>query len=360
MDSIEMKIEETVSLLRKVWEYEEGARVYRNRCAESARAQSIPIPESKVVYCDTELGRKIRDIRNGSGLFLTENAVMQAGQLGYEAFAQLEKANALKSECTKKAISERERKLLDVGLRLKAHIDDCTKRKENISDRDKELAAELYLEKENLVSEINKYINDLENINEEILNVVLFSVRKRSVKTKEELRKKLFNGDKSNDVEILLEALSKFPKEFVDGLVKYGEIKVDKKTARGYSSDDGQIVSVRHKSKASYRTAIHEVAHLFETACPIVLSLESEFYNRRTSGFPMESLNRLDEVNWYEDDEKARRDNFLTPYIGKDYKGRAYEIASIGFEYLFTEVDKLKNDTDFFKFILGLYYLVAP
>ena len=50
----------------------------------------------------------------------------------------------------------------------------------------------------------------------------------------------------------------------------------------------------------------------------------------------------------------TRKDDFLTPYIGKDYGGTAYEVVSMGFQYAYTNLDLLLKDEDFAQFIFGL------
>ena len=72
---------------------------------------------------------------------------------------------------------------------------------------------------------------------------------------------------------------------------------------------------------------------------------------------------------WYGVNEKTKKDNFITPYIGKTYSN-ATEILSVGLESLFepgkgqlfsqnsrrSEVvmKKISDDTEYLNFIIGM------
>ncbi len=85
------------------------------------------------------------------------------------------------------------------------------------------------------------------------------------------------------------------------------------------------------------RVAIHELAHRQEYLSPDILKAEKEFYEDRTKG---ESLVRLKDVTNanYSKDEVTRVDNFLDPYMGKEYPdNRAYELLTMGMDTLYAE-----------------------
>lgn len=98
-------------------------------------------------------------------------------------------------------------------------------------------------------------------------------------------------------------------------------------------------------------TGIHELAHRFERCVPGLRKAEQEFYARRTSGEPLKWLGR-----GYRPNEMTRKDNFINKYMGKDYGGTAYELASMGFEYAYTQYGKLKQDKDMLDWVLGLLF----
>lgn len=134
------------------------------------------------------------------------------------------------------------------------------------------------------------------------------------------------------------------------------------------SNDDGSRVEFKSStSRAHYRhglvaevkldgtvrTAVHELGHRMEYTVPGVRVLEQQFYDRRTAGEPLEQLSKLSPGSRYGKDERARKDQFFNPYVGKTYEGRAYEIISMGMESLPYRHSWDKMDPDYQAFILG-------
>lgn len=110
--------------------------------------------------------------------------------------------------------------------------------------------------------------------------------------------------------------------------------------------------------------AIHEMVHRFEQVVPGLLAAEQAYYLSRTKG---EAVTPLIAYGEYEDNEYTRVDHFSDPYMGKDYAGPAasansnrpcFELCSMGFQYLFTDVSKLKNDTHMIQWLFGLLLLM--
>ena len=54
----------------------------------------------------------------------------------------------------------------------------------------------------------------------------------------------------------------------------------------------------------------------------------------------------------------SRWDKFVDSYIGKDYGGTAYEVASMGFQYAYTEPKTLARDPDMQSLIYGMLLLL--
>ena len=92
---------------------------------------------------------------------------------------------------------------------------------------------------------------------------------------------------------------------------------------------------------------------------PGILKLEREFYERRTKDEKLVRLNKVQPGTGYSNSELTKTDKFIDPYMGKDYAGSAYELVSMGFQYFFTDPQKLQADPDYFKFILGILLLVG-
>ena len=147
-------------------------------------------------------------------------------------------------------------------------------------------------------------------------------------------------------------AYSKYPKSWVQQSVDNSDLKL-KKTSRGYYSDWEKTIAISGDGKGADRTAIHELGHRFEDVVSNILSNEKEFYDRRTDGDKLEWLG-----SGYRKDEKTRKDDFLSKYMGKDYGGKAYELVSMGFEYAYCDPVKLSEDADMESWIYGLLAVI--
>lgn len=116
-------------------------------------------------------------------------------------------------------------------------------------------------------------------------------------------------------------------------------------------------------------TAWHELGHFVETHNPEVERIEREFLKRRTEGEKPERL--YDIFNGhirYRLSEITKKDNFINPYIGKEYQ-QGTEVLSIGLESLFepgegqlkeitkagdSKYVKIKDDKEYMNLVLGL------
>lgn len=148
-------------------------------------------------------------------------------------------------------------------------------------------------------------------------------------------------------------AYSNYPRSWVESSIARGTMRPIK-TSRGYYSDVfGEIAISGRSSESQRETAFHELGHRFEKSVPGLLSIEKEFYERRTAGESLEWLGR-----GYAKSEKTRFDDFIDAYMGKDYKGTAYELVSMGFEYAYTNPMKLAKDKDMQAWIYGILALV--
>ena len=112
-----------------------------------------------------------------------------------------------------------------------------------------------------------------------------------------------------------------------------------------YSPAYGEI---RFRGRLS--TDVHEMAHRMEQVIPGLKEIEREFYEKRTAG---------EKLTWlgpgYDRDEKARFDQFIEPYMGKDYGGTSYELFSMGSQYAQTNYSKLAQDHDMETWVIGVY-----
>ena len=159
-------------------------------------------------------------------------------------------------------------------------------------------------------------------------------------------------NSRSTVTKVVQDAYDYYPTEWVEKSVARGTLS-PKKVDRGYYSDGEQIIAISGSAyNSQFETAIHELGHRYERAVPEILTAESTFYARRTAGESLEWLGQ-----GYRKNEKTRRDNFVSPYMGKDYGGNAYELVSMGFEYAYNDPSKLFKDEDMTELIYGILCL---
>lgn len=145
-------------------------------------------------------------------------------------------------------------------------------------------------------------------------------------------------------------AMNLYPTDWVDSMVKnvekYGKFSVSS-AKRGYFSGFDRVIGLSDREGC----AIHEIGHFIEKAVPEIREAEKEFYEHRTKG---EKL-----VPYISgSSEMIREDHFIHPYMGKDYGGSAYELVSMGFEYIFDDYEWFhEKDPEMCEWVLGLLTL---
>lgn len=164
---------------------------------------------------------------------------------------------------------------------------------------------------------------------------------------------------KSKDLQNTVKnALSVFPKNLIDELKEQG-IHAKKSTARRSCYKPWLKEVNISGGQNDVGTVAHEFSHAVEHSNPDILKIEEEFYNRRTKGEDLRRLSTVTGKSFFGKNEVTRTDKFLNPYMGKDYtnpktgKPDAYELLSMGTQYLVTRPDKLMEDRDYARFVLG-------
>lgn len=175
------------------------------------------------------------------------------------------------------------------------------------------------------------------------------------------------------------EAFSYYPKEWAEYAFVNGKAIYTKDTQRGFFSSVGfkgktwrsgiadDAVSIM-LSKGSNTVSFHEIGHYVEFFNPEALRLSKEFVEYRTKG--EQEIDMQDLQYWYRRGEKTKKDNFISPYIGKSYKN-ATEVLSMGLESIFEPEDgkifsqptrsselirkKITDDLEYLNFIIGMY-----
>lgn len=164
-----------------------------------------------------------------------------------------------------------------------------------------------------------------------------------------DLKKEHYSG-RGTLRDIVTEAYSHYPSEWVEASIKKGHLKISK-VSRGFY--DGRTIAIDGWSEESQiSTAFHELGHRFEDVVKGIYEAEDVFYKRRTAGCPLEWLG-----TGYSKSEKTRKDNFLHSYMGKEYPDNFYELVSMGFDYAYTDPTRLWTDEDFAQFIYGILSL---
>ncbi len=146
------------------------------------------------------------------------------------------------------------------------------------------------------------------------------------------------------------------PTEWVE---KSNEIPIiTKHVNRGYFNIKGgqPTIALSGAGSGMQRCAFHEMGHFFEQLYPEIRKLEHEFYNRRTAG---------EDLQWlgigYSRSEVTRFDQFISPYMGKDYgntETSGYELFSMGMESVFANSYDLTNDPEYMDLIFGILTVV--
>ena len=134
-------------------------------------------------------------------------------------------------------------------------------------------------------------------------------------------------------------------------------VQLDTK-GRSYYSPIHDFVALSRGSGAE--TAVHEYAHWLETHDPAIHQKLLAFYGRRTAGEQAQPLSLLTGNPAYNAWEVARKDQFLEPYMGKEYfdpSGSQYatELLSMGMEMLYNKTAELASgDPDMFDTIFNI------
>lgn len=168
-------------------------------------------------------------------------------------------------------------------------------------------------------------------------------------------------GSFSKNKQMLRDAFAVYPKAWADFLDKTGKKLYTVKAGRGFFNEQGAVMG-NGKYFASklpnYRggyvtinmngvrktTPFHEIGHYVEFFNPEALRLSKEFIAKRTQNESAERLRDIFHDIRYETWEVTKKDNFISPYIGKEYPN-ASEVLSMGLEQIFQPTSFLRSVT---------------
>lgn len=299
-------------------------------------------------YTDSEIGQKVKEVFEKHRKNLTEVAAQEAGTLTFDSFSKLpviEKLNAMEGELAMAELEYRE-------VSKKADFNSP----EGVQSESYKKAVDLWAKQNEIRSRVSAFRAEAAR---EVGKFVA-QIRPANDLSDAEMLKGFSSPRRTPTKDTLMEAQRNFPKEWVQGFLDRGKL-VTKKVSRGYfmerpGADDLDTIALSGDGVETLVCAIHELGHRLERSNPLVRQLEEQFYNRRTKGEELQSMRRVTGLN-YSPKEKTRKDRFLSPYMGKDYGGRSYELVSMGLQMLYTEPHRLMQDPDYAKFILGIVAL---
>ena len=158
----------------------------------------------------------------------------------------------------------------------------------------------------------------------------------------------------------VLKAINNVRDHFPEDWVKEGNGKkiLPLYVDRGYHCDKGDYTEIALSGDESHMMscAYHEMAHRMEKLIPEIVTIEKQFYERRTKGETLQQLQKIDPR--YSADEVVRVDHFISPYMGKDYGGSAYELLSMGMEALYCGTMQLEQDPEYCDMVWGILSLL--
>ena len=177
--------------------------------------------------------------------------------------------------------------------------------------------------------------------------------RVRNIGPSEPKKMKEHLPGRSTVKESITNAYDKYPREWCDASMSKGPI-ITKKVDRGYYSHYDSTIGISGWGfQSQFETAIHELGHRFERVVPGIVEQEREFFESRTKGEEFAQLRKLT-GGAFGSGEKAKKDNFVNAYIGRDNGGDSFEVVSMGFEYAFTNPRVKFKDPEYAKLILGI------
>lgn len=166
-------------------------------------------------------------------------------------------------------------------------------------------------------------------------------------------------GSSAVNKQMLSEAFAHYPKAWVDYFSATGRKLYTKKTSRGFFCEGAVTPGRRYDvTMTNYLTDYftihmegnrkitpwHEIGHMIECLNPNALRISKEFVADRTSGESLTPLRSILQGMGYRTGEVTKKDNFISPYIGKEYSN-ASEVLSMGLESLFCGVKQIKRAT---------------
>ena len=165
-------------------------------------------------------------------------------------------------------------------------------------------------------------------------------------------------GSNTANKKMLNEAFSYYPREWADYLRKTNRQLYTTKIKRGFFQSgavmgNGKYYNTKlpnyrdgyvtiHMDGVRKTTPYHEIGHMVEFFNSNALRISKQFLAMRTRGESLVSLKKIFPTFNYRQDEMTKPDDFISPYIGKEYSD-ASEVLSMGLEQIFEPTRRLKK-----------------
>lgn len=147
------------------------------------------------------------------------------------------------------------------------------------------------------------------------------------------------------------------PTDWIKSSVNHSLINGEMETGivkRGYYSSFLNTLKISGSSESmQIETAIHELMHRLEHTHKSFVKHEAVFYEHRTAGEELQQLTKVTGIK-HGKHEVTRVDNFVDAYMGKWYDGNAYELLSMGVQYLYARPQELLKDEEMAEWVLGV------
>lgn len=176
-------------------------------------------------------------------------------------------------------------------------------------------------------------------------------------------------ASKGAGADLVVAASRLFPDSWTKAADNFGPLTAKKQDRRAFyrpGQNGAGLLAVR-----DFGSTVHEYAHRLQAAMPELDDYFQQLHVGRTAGDPLRRMRDLSPGYPYAASEVAREDDYIHPYMGKEYSGRnvgragALEVMSLSLEWMlgpnaiqrerFAEFDR-----ELFDMTLGLLFHYAP
>lgn len=154
----------------------------------------------------------------------------------------------------------------------------------------------------------------------------------------------------TKQIEDSLEEISKY---INPDLMPFQKLNVYHKPGIRSHANSGGVFMTEVEAHAN--TVGHEVLHWIDGNNLKFADKSNAFFATRTENEAAVSLRNLTGNLGYDAIEVTKKDKFIDPYMGRVYKGRHSEIASMGIQHMISDpVNFAREDAEYFNFIYNL------